>query len=370
MPSSNNMENMENKDVVKDMDNKAVASDAVATEAVEKLTPARAGRVAIFLVICAAIVAVTSFFCIPRGNSEKDGIINHKAHQYLAEPENTIDVVMFGNSDVRCGFIPIEMWNEYGVTCQTVGINRENVFGAYEEFMTILKTQSPKLVIIETDMIFASNNNRGVKPYENLVKVILERYIPVAKYHNRWKGLIKDGVPWDRLIEWDYTYTCWEKGYHFSNTVVHNEVNNEPQRNRTIRKFNRMRLDDFREVCAENDMQILFIEIPTLTSWSEAKSKAITKYTDKYGINYIDLNQHIEEMGLDWDTDSRDNGDHLNYYGAKKTTEYLCKYIMENYELPNHKGDEKYKSWDDYYQEYLEYVEKEGTSGKTEEGEA
>ena len=161
-----------------------------------------------------------------------------------------------------------------------------------------------------------------------------------------------------------------EKGYHFSNTVVHNEVNNEPQRNRTIRKFNRMRLDDFREVCAENDMQILFIEIPTLTSWSEAKSKAITKYTDKYGINYIDLNQHIEEMGLDWDTDSRDNGDHLNYYGAKKTTEYLCKYIMENYELPNHKGDEKYQSWDDYYQEYLEYVEKEGTSGKTEEGEA
>ena len=49
---------------------------------------------------------------------------------------------------------------------------------------------------------------------------------------------------------------------------------------------------------------------------------------------------NLMDIGIDWLTDTRDKGNHLNYSGAKKTTAVLGKYLEENYTLPDRREDE------------------------------
>ena len=53
-----------------------------------------------------------------------------------------------------------------------------------------------------------------------------------------------------------------------------------------------------------------------------------------------------DDIGIDWSKDTRDKGDHLNYYGAIKVTDWLGEYIEKSNLCPNHKGDENYNQWD------------------------
>ena len=54
-----------------------------------------------------------------------------------------------------------------------------------------------------------------------------------------------------------------------------------------------------------------------------------------------------KEMGIDWSKDTRDGGNHMNYEGAKKVTAYFGNYLSTEFDLVDHRGDEKYKSWDE-----------------------
>ena len=52
-----------------------------------------------------------------------------------------------------------------------------------------------------------------------------------------------------------------------------------------------------------------------------------------------------DELGIDFKTDMAENI-HVNFSGSKKLTEYLGNYIVNNYEVTDHRGDSEYSSWD------------------------
>ena len=61
------------------------------------------------------------------------------------------------------------------------------------------------------------------------------------------------------------------------------------------------------------------------------------------GVPYLDGN--MLELGIDWDRDSYDGGDHLNYYGAAKVTGWLGTYLQENASLTDCREDPDYTQW-------------------------
>ena len=59
---------------------------------------------------------------------------------------------------------------------------------------------------------------------------------------------------------------------------------------------------------------------------------------------------------MDWEEDSRDGGDHLNYYGAVKFSHAFGDFLVQEFDLPDHRQDPAYAAWNEAYPRYLELV--------------
>lgn len=52
------------------------------------------------------------------------------------------------------------------------------------------------------------------------------------------------------------------------------------------------------------------------------------------------------DPGIDWLFDTPDGGSHLNVLGSEKLTAALGAYLVENYDLPDHRGEPGFEAWD------------------------
>ena len=104
-------------------------------------------------------------------------------------------------------------------------------------------------------------------------------------------------------------------------------------------------LNDLLDYCDKLDKDVLFVVCPyEITQVDKSKYNTISEIIESRGYQFIDTNEYYEEMGIDYSKDFY-NGDHP--FGAKKFTEFLERYICENYRMPDHRRDEKYNSWNE-----------------------
>ncbi|MFW5676193.1 MAG: hypothetical protein ACOCNL_07930, partial [Acetivibrio ethanolgignens] len=107
----------------------------------------------------------------------------------------------------------------------------------------------------------------------------------------------------------------------------------------------------------EKNQKLAFILAPYVISEEECKmANYMERIVREAGCEYINFNKLNEEMNIDYRTDFY-NGGHMNVFGAEKYTTYLGKLLQEKYNLPDHRGDEKYASWDTDYKVWREQAE-------------
>ncbi len=93
-------------------------------------------------------------------------------------------------------------------------------------------------------------------------------------------------------------------------------------------------LDLIRTLCEENDIELLLVKAPSVSpKWYDEWDEEIVEYADKYNLNYINYLNLVDEIGIDYTTDTYDEGLHMNYQGALKCADYLGQYLTENYNL-------------------------------------
>ena len=105
-------------------------------------------------------------------------------------------------------------------------------------------------------------------------------------------------------------------------------------------------LDEIVKICKDNDIKLVLIKAPSIYPyWYEEYNENVEEYAKENEIDYYNLVEKAEEIGLDYQTDTYDGGLHLNFYGAKKLSRYFSKILKKNYDLTDENYDEKYKNY-------------------------
>lgn len=316
-------------------------------------------RIILFVLIFVMLLGVLSFGIQKVAVSMKDGIIGRSRSfaSVGAEQENTIDILVIGDSESYTSMSPMDLWNQTGITSFDCGQPGQRIQETCFLLKEAFKTQSPKLVILETNAMF-----RDPGFLTNVSMSIIEPvryYFPIFRYHNLWKQII-DGKK--------YTGRTVFKGFEIRDKVVPYEGSDhymkETKDVQQIPEFVYYYMEDIKKMCRENGADLLLMSAPSPHNYNYKKHNAIEAYAKENALPYIDLNMKTKEIGIDWKKDSYDKGDHLNLHGAQKVTAYMGKYLKENYTLPDHRGEEGYQEWQNLAVQFQAEVEKRNVKAK------
>ena len=294
----------------------------------------RAVCLALFFFFLISFLSLLSWLMMPERIPLTDWVDgrDRNAFSLMNEPEDSIDVLVLGDSESFTSISPYRLWEKYNITSYVCGQTGQHIIEAYNMLKSAYRSQSPKLVILETNELFTC---AGLVEESRLALTKMgERRLPVFYYHNRWKDLTGSHRPVMMMAD-EKSYKGFEirKGCRPYDGGKYMEESGLTQ---SISPSVGLYLDLIKELCDDRGSQLLLVSIPSPKNWNYAKHKGVTRYARENGIPFLDLNKTAVdgELALDWQQDSYDQGDHLNLYGAEKVTDYLGKYIEENYDFP------------------------------------
>lgn len=252
------------------------------------------------------------------------------------EKENTIDVLVVGDSESYTTVSPMQLWQQQGITAYVCGKPGQKIQESYYTLKMAFKTQSPKVVLLETNVIYRYEGE--MEGIQTLLSELRSYYFPVFRFHDIWKPLLSG----ERYQEEEY------KGFQIRTGV-------KPYRNgsymkktteqKKIEKMNLHYLDKIIGLCRKKGADLLLYSGPSPVNYDFEKHNGLTAFAKEKKLTYLDLN--LEELGINWETDTADEGDHLNLSGAERVTRHLGKFLAESRDLPDRRGMEGFEEWDE-----------------------
>ena len=106
------------------------------------------------------------------------------------------------------------------------------------------------------------------------------------------------------------------------------------------------------DTCREKGIRLLLFRTPCVgTGWEQ--DNAMRHFAASCGADFVDFNDPAvwEAMTFRCEEDMLDSM-HLNYRGAKKLSVYMGQLLREQYDLPDHRGEETYAFWDRDWEVY------------------
>lgn len=307
-------------------------------------------KIAVFcliLILCLEILSQLSLIL----NRDPDLMENADPWCIMEEPEHTIDMIAIGNSNVRSGIIPMQLWKDYGLTSYSWGEGAVRVYDVKQHLIKIFQKHSPGLVVLEASCFF--RDTTLADNLDSIVRARLSKWIPLVTYHNNLRKLSELNV--SRLTESAHSVT---KGYRLSYEVKASKkgrsyMKDAPEKKKDTSDEKEMdplveqEILDIKKLCEENGAKLLIAAVPSTSDWGYQRHQTVKNFCEEQELDFFDMNNTdaLTSMKFNWKKNSRDGGIHLNYQGAKKATEYLGEYLSEHYELPDHRADSAYQSW-------------------------
>ncbi len=320
----------------------------------------------IYCVLFAILLFVLSPIFVPKWRDGTDNYSGSIVRGFYDEPDGSLDVLFMGNSDTYRSIIPIELWDKYGIASYVYTSPGQRTWTGYYVLLDALRSQHPDIIVYNIDSIGSDNQSLEScyrKAFDNMewspvkIKAVffdnrfnfglakkLAFAFPILRFHDRYSELTLD--------DFKYAYGSEHFSYKGYDMITTNDgyMGGKSYMKDTGEVFEmtdyvREYLDKFVEKCKEEGITLILMEAPTSDSWNYAKHKAMSEYAKEKGLEFIDLNMHLDEMKFDWTKSTPDKGDHLNIYGAEKATKFIGKYLKDNYNIPDRREDENYKQW-------------------------
>lgn len=296
------------------------------------------------------------------------------------DQEADFDVLFMGSSHVYSGVFPMELWNDYGIVSYDIHGPDSKIPTTYWLMKNALDYTTPKLIVV--DCLFleldekTSNNYSFVhtsidafplsvtkikatldllndpvmsERIENGTLVEAEERTPIgllwnfSVFHSRWSDLKEDDFQ---------PIAIPEKGAFSRIAVTAPRDVSKVDRGEKLEE-NTVGVEYLKKIieeCQECGIDILltYLPFPALTN-DYKNANRVYDIAAEYGIKYINF---LDMDIVNFNTDCYDSNSHLNVSGARKVTDYLGKYIIENYQIPDQRSNPEYSDWFEDYEEY------------------
>ena len=301
------------------------------------------------LLVAALMLAASSFVLMPKNNQAAFGMIHQEAHGILGEPAESIDVVFIGDSETTSSVSPLQIWGEQGFTSYVCATNGQKLPYSLALLNRALESQTPKVVVIEANSVYAPFS------FKDCIERELQNAFPVFEYHDRWKKVSAE----------DFTSapkTTWVdplKGFYINEKVLPAHAESHMRPSDSVEKvpaLNKWYLSLIVNHCREIGTVPVVVATPSTICWNTARHSGMSEAAKDLGIDFVDLNTGPDRVEIDWSTETRDAGDHLNYQGAIKISRSLGNLLKTTYQLSDHRKDDAYRHWNEALDSYRKIV--------------
>lgn len=290
-------------------------------------------------------------------------------------PENSMDVIVFGSSHAQYSFSPTFFYEDTGLYAYVLGSACQPLEVSYQMLREALKTQSPKLVILET---YTATPLRSVCEADScyvtaeyqmrgMEKINTINYLPEEKavtyrndfinYHNDWRTketfdfLFEED---DKSIDQSFGYIPIKSDSSYDNwwyAIKYNDKNNDVE----LDELDLDSLNNILNLCRENNIELLmyFTPMDMLDELNQKYRYKVWEYCEDNNVKYVDFVDLSVE--LDYRIPIHNDGFHSKVTGANVTTSYLANFVKENNYEFDHKDDENLNKLYEYYVDLYDY---------------
>ncbi len=302
---------------------------------------------------------------------DEHGINQAQAMYY--QPRDTIDVVMLGSSHIDCDIDTGLLWKNFGIAAFDYCAAEQPLWNTYYYLREFCKYQSPKVVVLDLfsparfkedyQYDYLRHNLYGMRFSLNKLEMlmvsaeperVLDFFPGFAYYHERFDSLTMEDLVYPFTV---HRKSLSNKGFTpYLKVAAQNEPTIDQKYSGGLTVKSEVYLSRIIEYTKEHDMELFLIVTPYITvAEDELVYNRVREIAAMNDIEFNSTNFDYDEIGLDFHTDFNDDS-HLNYWGARKFTDYLGKELKERFEIPDRRGDERYESWEVHYREIAEYV--------------
>lgn len=304
-------------------------------------------RVISFAVVVILLLIASGKLCDPIRLGLQDSVSERERYllHLLSEPEEMVDVAILGDSESYTLVSTYQLWKEAGIASYIGGQSGQWIGESYFSLKKILKRQSPKVLILETNEFFSRGDASVIKDAAKSAQEFARQMFPILKYHRFWKM-----EPADPKLQ-----TTIFNGFELRAAVAPytGGVYMHATDDRTPVTFiTRYYLDKIKRLCDAHGTKLLFVTAPSPVNHTMQRHNEVQALAYALAVPYLDLNLNTEELGIDWNLDTLDGGDHLNYTGCQKATAYLQRYMQTHYTLPDRRDDVRYEAWNKQAEEF------------------
>lgn len=262
---------------------------------------------------------------------------------FASLPENSNDVLVYGSSHAWKGFDTEKLWKD-GIRIFNCGSNWQAINTTELFVKTSLKTQTPKVAVIETYRVGAVLQNTPMNgeiyytnhlPWSKEKAAYLQQcfgkdysqylsyFFPVIPFHANWSSLTE----WSFVNPSDSRNLVASRGFYGSKAVRQVSLpDSSTFQQKTLPAASVRTLNSIVGTLKKHGTKVLFYTQPYQGEFNY--HDAMTAYAAEHGCTYVDLFDHLDDLGLDGNTDFAD-ASHVNEKGAAKVAAYLEPTIQE-----------------------------------------
>ena len=260
------------------------------------------------------------------------------------------DILFFGDCEAYTSFMPSVLKEEYGLSSFVRGSAAQRIWQSCYLMEEAFTRETPGAVVYCVygavyDKVEKEEYNRllfdGMKnsPYKTAsIKESLtegERLVsyvfPLLRYHSRWNELKAEDFKYAFKVP-----TFSDNGYlpHEGVEAAEGVPAGKILSDYALPDKSFEYLEKMQALCEKHGTELILVKAPVLYPyWYPEWDEQIKEFADANGVTYYNYIDRIDDIGLDFDKDTYDGGQHLNNMGAAKLTRYFGNQLVNGDKL-------------------------------------